>query len=68
MKNHPEDFSGQGCNINFEDLTLEEEIGRGAFGTVQRAELRQDPEPPTITAVKVIDIGTGVEDYKGEVC
>ena len=42
-------------------MELREEIGRGAFATAHRA-LYQD----TIVAVKVMDIGNGVQEYQAE--
>lgn len=57
----PGDFADE-VKINFHDLNFYEEIGRGAYGTVQRA-VWEDRE----VAVKIIDIGCGVREYQDEV-
>lgn len=56
-----EPFSQFVDEINFDDLNLLEIVGRGAFGTVQRAEWLGK-----IVAIKISDMSGGVKEYQNE--
>jgi len=60
IQNEP--FSNFVDEINFSDLILCEIVGRGAFGTVQRAEWHGK-----IVAIKIIDMNVVGKEYQDEV-